>query len=117
MITDIGFSDIINTLYDKYGYIAIGTGSTPATATDTTLETETKREVVTKSKSTTSRTDDTITMYSLFTISSGTTFNEVGLFSALSAGDMFTRIVEPVVIKSGYQMRATIQIIVSETDD
>ena len=117
MISDVGFSDIINTLYNKYNYIAIGTGSTPASATDTILESETQRLIATKSKSTTTRTNDTITMYSLFTISSSTTLNEVGLFSASSAGDMFTRIVEPVVVQSGYQMRATIEIIVSETDD
>ena len=117
MTTDIGFSDVIDTIYDKYNYIAIGIGATPVTATDITLESETNREIVTKNKSTTTRTNDTITMYSFFAFYLGATINEIGLFSADSVGDMFLRIVEPVVVQDGYQMRTTIKIILSDIND
>ena len=40
MITDSAFDELQDTLYDLISYIAIGTGTTPATAADTALGTE-----------------------------------------------------------------------------
>lgn len=117
MISDVGFNDVISTIYDKYGYIAIGTGDSPVDPTDNSLETELERLIAIKSKSTTTRTDDTITWYTDFELLSDVTLNEFGLFSASSGGDMFLRGVHPVIVKGGYHLRITFGVVMSETYD
>ena len=88
LITDVG-----GTAFD---YIAIGTGTTGATATDTTLESEIstgggERAGAVGTRTTTSVTNDTAQLVTTFTFTSSFAVTESGIFNAASAGTMLSR--------------------------
>lgn len=79
-----------------FDYIAIGTGTTAADATDTTLETEIttgggSRAAGTGTLSTTTVTDDTAELEVTFSFTSSFAVTESGVFNAASAGTMLAR--------------------------
>jgi len=77
---------------DAFDYLAIGTGSTAPSASDTSLEAETHREAGTGTRVTTSVTNDTAQLectFSGYTTSEAVT--EIGMFNAASGGDMLMR--------------------------
>lgn len=79
-----------------FDYIAVGTGTTAADATDTTLETETAASGLTRAASTNSRvttdvTDDTAQFVKAFSVSGTVAVTESGVFDASSAGNMLAR--------------------------
>ena len=81
-------SDIGGTAFD---YIAIGIGTTGATVTDTTLETESMRVAGTGTQTTTIVTDDTAHLESTFNIVSTLAITESGILNAASSGTMLNR--------------------------
>ena len=85
-------ADVGGTAFD---YIAIGTGTTPESATDTALENETHRiggGDVTGSLTTTTVTNDTVQLVGTFSGYTGTeSITESGVFNASSGGTMLCR--------------------------
>lgn len=96
LITNAGFaamsglllSDISETAFD---YIAIGTGTTAAAVTDTTLETESMRVAGTGTQATTTVTNDTAHLECTFAITSTLAITEAGMLNAASSGDLLNR--------------------------
>lgn len=76
-----------------FGYLAVGTSSTAVAATDTTLgaeitDTGLARAASTNSRTTTSVTNDTLSMTYTWTASGSKTVKEIGYFNASSGGTM-----------------------------
>ena len=76
--------------YTAFDYIAVGTGTTSASATDTALENETDRQAATGTLTTTSVTDDTMQLVASFT-GINATITEAGVFNASTGGTMLAR--------------------------
>ena len=79
-----------------FTYIAIGTGTTAADATDTALESEIssgggERTSATCSRTTTDTTDDTAQLVATFNFTSSFAVTETGVFDAASDGIMLCR--------------------------
>lgn len=79
-----------------FGYIAVGTGTTAAAATDTALETETataglSRAASTNSRVTTDTTDDTAQFLKSFTVTGTVAVTESGVLNAASVGVLLCR--------------------------
>ncbi len=84
LLTDVG-----GTAFD---YVAIGTGTTEPSATDTALENETHRVAATGSRVTTNVTNDTAQLVATFSGYSGQeAVTEAGVFNASSGGTMLCR--------------------------
>lgn len=93
VVSGLVLSDIGGTAFD---YIAIGTGTTGAAATDTALETEIttnggERTAGTGTQVTTSVTNDTAQLVATFTFTGAFAVTESGVFNAASAGTMLCR--------------------------
>ena len=87
---------------DGFTYLALGTGTTAATATDTTLETEITdsglaRAAATVSYKTTTTTGDTLQLYKSFTATGSKNVSEIGVLNASSNGVLGGRVVKTVV--------------------
>lgn len=100
IITDVGLACIIRLVFsglteDKFGYLAIGTGTTAEAATDTALGMEIARKAATISQTTTSITGDTALVEATFSSADGLTgtsnVSETGIFNAPTGGDMLCR--------------------------
>lgn len=81
---------------NPFDYIGVGTGTTAAAATDTTLETEIvdsglSRAQGTASQTTTDVTDDTAQVTKSFSVTGTKAVTESGLFNAASVGTMLAR--------------------------
>lgn len=74
-------------------FVAWGTGAGTAAAADTSLFTEAAeaRESGAQSQETTTETDDTYQVVATMVSASDQTITNVGLFSALTAGDLFCK--------------------------
>lgn len=80
------------------GYIAIGTGTTAAVATQTTLVTESARAAATYAHATGSK---VLTFTTTFAAGAGTgAITEAGVFNASSGGTMLDRVVFNVINKA-----------------
>ena len=93
VITDAGLETISNVIGGSGavpGWIGIGSGTTAALVTDTTLEHETDRNSVTTTDITIPKNVTWIADFSSTEIS-GLTFTEFGLFNSGAGGDMFHR--------------------------
>jgi len=100
VITDVGLACIIRLVFaflaeDKFGYLAIGSGTTAEAVTDTALEYEIKRKLATVTQTTTTITDDTALLEATFSSAdalTGTmTISETGIFNLDVGGDMLAR--------------------------
>ncbi|RLG87298.1 MAG: hypothetical protein DRO18_03375 [Thermoprotei archaeon] len=100
IITDVGLACIIRLVFaglteDKFGYLAIGTGTTAESASDTALESEIARKAATVTQTTTTITDDTALLEATFSsadgLSGSSNVSETGIFNASSGGDMLAR--------------------------
>lgn len=78
-----------------FKYVAIGTGTTSETASDTALEYEIKRKAGSTSRTTTSVTNDTAVVEATFSSADGLSgshaVTEAGLFDADTGGNMLCR--------------------------
>lgn len=101
LITNAGIAGIASRINGNgaeavFNYIAIGTGTTAANATDTTLETEIttdggERKVGTATRTTTDITNDTAVLSATFTFSSSFTVTESWVLNAASGGTLLAR--------------------------
>jgi len=100
VITDVGLACIIRLVFaglteDKFGYLAIGSGTTAEAVTDTALQYEIIRKAATVTQTTTTITDDTALLESTFSSADGLTgtmnISETGIFNLSAAGDLLAR--------------------------
>jgi hypothetical protein len=100
IITNVGLAAIIRLIFSaftetKFGYLAIGTGTTAESATDTALEYEIKRKTATQTQTTTTVTNDTCLCEATFSSADGlsgtSNVSEVGIFNASSGGTLLAR--------------------------
>jgi len=102
-----------------FTYLAVGTDSTAAAATQTALEAETttnglERAAATVTLVTTTTADDTMNLEKTWTASWTVIVEEIGIFNAASAGIMLGRQVTGTkTINSGESLQGTYQIIFS----
>jgi hypothetical protein len=86
---------------DKFGYLAIGTGTTAESATDTALQAEVKRKLATITQVTTTIEGDTAKLEAEFSSADGLSgtmsISETGIFNASTGGDLLARKVFPAV--------------------
>jgi len=94
---------IVNTGLDKvaglinginttpFKYIAIGSGTTSPTESDTALESEIDRKEATTSQETTNVTNDTAVLEATFDFTSAQNVCEAGVFDASAGGNMLAR--------------------------
>jgi len=104
LITNVGFAQLALLAGDAtavpFTYLAIGTGTTAAAVTDTTLVTECTtdnlgRAAATVTRTTTTVTNDTLQLAKTFTYSGSTlvAIKEYGVFNDSSVGTMLSRTV------------------------
>ena len=99
LVVDVGKAQVaglINGIVTTaFTYIAIGTGTTAPTASDTGLGTETTRKSASTSRVTTSVSNDTAQLQATFSSSDGlsgtSAITESGVFDASSGGNMLCR--------------------------
>jgi len=99
VITNVGKAQVaglINGLVTSpFVYIAFGSGTTPASETDTALEAEIARKAGSVSRETTNVTNDTAVIETTFSSADGLTgtsdVSEAGLFDDPTAGNMLAR--------------------------
>ena len=100
VITNVGLACLIRLAFaglteDKFGYIAIGTGTTAEAVTDTALEAEIARKVASVTQTTTSVDGDTALLEATFSSADGLSgshnVSETGVFNASTGGDMLAR--------------------------
>ena len=106
IITNVGLAAVIRLVFsglteNKFGYIAIGTGSATEAATDTALQNELKRKAATVTQTTTSIDGDTAKLEAEFSSADGLTGTqtvcETGIFNASTGGILLARKTFPSV--------------------
>jgi len=101
-------SDISGTAFD---YIAIGSGSTAPTASDSSLGTEVDRAAATGTQQTTNVTNDTAQLENQFSFSSSNTISEAGVFDSSTGGTMAARqTFSDINVSDGDTLTVTYQI-------
>lgn len=101
LIVDAGLSEIVNLIgdglvWDKFGYIALGTDNTTVPATGTALGAEittngASRVAATVTQETTTTTGDTLQLENTFNFTGSLAIEEVWVFNAATGGDMLGR--------------------------
>ena len=101
LITNTGFAGVASRINGAgseaaFTYIAVGTGTTAANVSDTTLETETaasglSRAAGTASRVTTDVTNDTAQLLKTFTVTGTVAVTESGVLNAAAAGVLLNR--------------------------
>ena len=99
MITNAGMAEVAGLIgtdttgdVATFDYIAIGTGTTAPSATDTALANEQQRAAATGTRVTTSVTNDTLQLVKdAFSFSGSYAITEVGVFNASTGGTMLSR--------------------------
>lgn len=97
MVVDSGLAKITNLLAAVSivcpGWVGWGTGTTAPVVANTGLETPSAeaRTVGTKTQQTTTTANDTYQIVALITAASAQAITEVGVFDALTAGNLFAR--------------------------
>jgi hypothetical protein len=100
VITNVGLAAIIRLVFsglteNKFGYLAIGTGTNAESVNDTTLQNEIKRKAATVTQTTTNVDGDTAMLEATFSSSDGLSgsnnISEAGIFNADSDGILLAR--------------------------
>jgi hypothetical protein len=100
VVTNDGIGAVVRLVFaglteDKFGYLAIGTGTTPESVTDTALQSELKRKAASVTQLTTTITGDTAKLEAEFSSADGltgtATISESGIFNAPSGGILLAR--------------------------
>ena len=99
MITNAGMAEVAGLIgtdtqgdVTAFDYIAIGTGTTAPSATQTALVSEQQRAAATGTRVTTSVTNDTLQLVKdAFSFSGSYAITEVGVFNSSSGGTMLSR--------------------------
>ena len=89
-----------------FTYVAIGSSSASASASDTALGDELYRSAGTTSRTTTNVTDDTAVIEHTFDFTSSHTIREAGLFDADTGGNMACRqVLSDISVESGDSLK------------
>jgi hypothetical protein len=100
IVTNVGLAEVIRLVFSgltgtKFGYLAIGTGTTAEAATDTELGHEIARKSATVTQTTTTITNDTAKLEATFSKDDGLTgtsnVSESGIFNASTGGVLLAR--------------------------
>ena len=100
IVTNVGLAEIIRLVFEgltgtKFGYLAIGTGTTSEAASDTALEAEIARKSASVTQTTTTVADDTALLEATFSSADGLSgtdnVSEAGIFNASSGGILLAR--------------------------
>jgi len=100
IVTNVGLAAIVRLIgagltENKFSHVAIGTGTTAESATDTALVAEVKRKSATVSQVTTTITGDTVLFEATFssadTLSGSHNISEAGVFNASTGGILLAR--------------------------
>jgi hypothetical protein len=100
VVTDAGIGAVVRLVFaglteDKFGYLAIGTGTTPESPSDTALQSELKRKAASVTQMTTTITGDTAKLEAEFSSVDGltgtATISESGIFNAATGGILLAR--------------------------
>lgn len=117
VLTNLGIAKLIGGIYGDNPtpptYIGWGTGSTAAAKTDTTLQTPSAeaRTNGTKSKVTTTVSNDTFQVVGTVTSAGVQTITEAGLFDALTVGTMYVHgVFTGIPLAIGDAIQFTLQI-------
>lgn len=121
LVTNAGLAGIASRINGDgseavFNYIAIGTGTTAANATDTALETEITtgggaRASATVSRTTTTVTNDTATFVKTFTFSASFAVTEAGVLNAASSGTLLNRqVFSAVNVVSSDTLQVTVDL-------
>lgn len=124
LITNVGLAGLAGLFNGSGGndfrYIALGTGTAPASESDTELQTEVdfgggeRKLADTRDQVTTVITDDTARNVAEFTITAGFDLSEIGLFDDLNGGVLAARrVFSPVTISPGQSVIVTWRLILS----
>lgn len=85
-----------------FSYIALGTGTTTPSVTDTALEAEIVDSGLARAQGTVSTTDNIAKVEKTFNVTGTKAVTEAGLFNAATAGVMFARVVfAPLNVQNG----------------
>ncbi len=99
---------VAGTATGGFGYMATGTGTTAAAATDTALQTEVLRVATTNSLVTTTVTNDTSQFVGTFNYTATYAITEAGIFDASSAGNLLAhQVFAAVNVVSGDSIQIT----------
>jgi hypothetical protein len=97
-----------------FNYIAVGTGTTSPSPTDTALQNEVMRASSTNSQTTTNVTNDTLQLQATFNFTSSYAITEAGIFNASSGGTMLARQTFGAInVASGDSIAITWKVVVS----
>ncbi|MEM3845137.1 MAG: hypothetical protein QXU98_05490 [Candidatus Parvarchaeota archaeon] len=112
VICNVGIAKIAGlvagTATGGFDYMATGTGTAAAAATNTALETEVLRVSTTNSLVTTSVTNDTSQFVATFNYTATYAITEAGIFDASSGGNLLSRqVFAPVNVVSGDSIQIT----------
>lgn len=118
LVTNAGFAGVASRINGAgaeavFNYIAIGTGTTAANVTDTTLETEITtdggaRAVATASRVTTDVADDTAQLVVTFNFSGSFAITESGVLNDAAAGTLLARqVFSAINVASGDSLQVT----------
>jgi len=121
LVTNVGFAGIASRINGAGAeaaatYLAVGTGTTAAAATDTTLQTEIidsglARVNATASRTTTTVTNDAATLITTFTVTGTKAVTEAGVLNAAASGVLFARSVFTAVnVVNGDSLQLTYKI-------
>jgi len=101
LLTDVGLAQmagLINgVVTTPFTYVAVGTGTTAPSATDTALVSEVMRVSATVSRTTTSVSNDTATWSATFNFTASYALSEAGIFDASTGGNMLSRVTYPTL--------------------
>lgn len=123
MITNAGMAEVAGLIgtdtqgdVTAFDYIAIGTGTTAPSASDTTLASEQQRAAATGTRVTTTVTNDTLQLVKdAFTFSGSYAITEVGVFNASTGGTMLSRSTFSAVnVTSNDTLKVTVKIQVKQ---
>jgi len=121
IVTNVGFAGIASRINGAGAeavatYLAVGTGTTAAAATDTTLQTEIvdsglARVNASASRTTITQTNDAATLITTFTVTGTKAVTEAGVLNAASSGVLFARSVFTAVnVVNGDSLQLTYKI-------
>lgn len=122
LIVNAGKAEIANLVGNvssptAFTYIAVGTSTTAVAAGQTALQAEIStnglsRAAATVSRTTTTTTNDTLTLVKAFTVTGSSTVEEIGVFNASSSGTMLGRaLTTSKSVANGDQLTCTYNII------
>jgi hypothetical protein len=101
LLTNVGLAQmagLINgVVATPFTYVAVGTGTTAPSVTDTALVSEVMRVSATVSRTTTSVPNDTATWSAVFSFTASYALSEAGIFDASTGGNMLSRVTYPTL--------------------